>query len=227
MIFLDNDLNIREYTSVTSDIFNFRKGDLGRPLSEITTGLDYDSLVADTEQVLNTLNHADKELQTEDRRWYRMYIRPYRTTGNVIEGVVLTFSDITSQKKAQLLAEQTTNYMAMVFDTIENALLELDGDLRVLSANQSFYELFQVTEEVTAGRLLYSLGNGQWDIPELRRLLTEIIPAEAIIRDYEVQHKFPGIGMRTMHLNARQIVEANRILLVITDVSKARPDRNS
>ncbi|MBK8024228.1 MAG: PAS domain-containing protein [Chloroflexi bacterium] len=102
---------------------------------------------------------------------------------------------------------------------MDDALLELDGDLRVVAANAAFLKRFQVEASETAGVLLYDLGNGQWNIPELRHLLTEIIPQHALVTDYTVTHDFPQLGRRTLHLNARQVKEANRILLAITDMS--------
>lgn len=212
MIFLDQDLNIREYTSAVTDVFGLRRGDVGRPLSEIAVRIEGQDLIADAEQVLETLDNVEKEVKTRDECWYDLRIRPYRTTSNIVEGLVLTFSDITSQKT-------TSSYLRELIDTIENGLIELDRDLRVVNANQSFYEMFEVQEEETVGRLLYDLGNGQWNIPDLRHLLTEVIPEQKTVRDYEVTHEFPDLGVRTMRLNARQIDALERILLVITSVS--------
>ncbi|NDJ85147.1 MAG: PAS domain-containing protein [Chloroflexi bacterium] len=219
MIFLDQDMAIREYTAAVTDIFGLRPSDMGRPLAEIANQLAYPKLIEDAESVLDTLNNVEKDVQAGDGRWFNVRIRPYRTTNNVIDGLVLTFSDIADQKQAQAQAEKQASYMRQVFDTIENSLLELNGDLRVVGANNAFYEKFQVAEEDTIGQMLYDLGNGQWDIPELRRLLNEIIPQRTFVREYEVSHDFPDLGQRTMRLNARQIAELNRILLVITDIS--------
>ncbi|NDJ33075.1 MAG: PAS domain-containing protein [Chloroflexi bacterium] len=115
---------------------------------------------------------------------------------------------------------ERVDYQRQLINLIENGLLVLDGDLRVLTANAAFYETFQVSEEETVGTLLTDLGNGQWDIPEPRRLLTEVLAEREIVRSYRVTHEFPGLGQRTMILNARQIAELDRVLLVITDISK-------
>jgi PAS domain-containing protein len=99
----------------------------------------------------------------------------------------------------------------------------LDEELRVVTANQAFYAGFQAAKEETEGRRVYDLGNGQWDIPELRRLLDEILPRNSFFDDFEVSHDFEQIGRRTMLLNARRLVgEAGKselILLAIEDIT--------
>ena len=224
MIFLDQDLAIREYTSAVTNVFGLRRSDVGRPLSEIAAQVHDDNLIADATSVLDTLVRIEKEIRTHDGQWYTLRIRPYRTTNNVIDGLVLTFFDIMSQKQAQEQAEQQAIYVKRIINTIENSLLELDDNLSVVRANQAFYDLFQVNETNIMGQKLYELGNGQWDIPDLRRLLTEVIPQQTIVRNFEVTHDFPDLGRRTMRLNARQIAEVDRILLVITDISDATSD---
>src|ERR1051325_1611878 len=92
-----------------------------------------------------------------------------------------------------------------IVDTVREPVLVLDKGLRVIAASRSFYSRFQVRPEDTQGRLLYTLGDGQWDIPKLRILLEQIIPEHGVMEDYEVEHEFPNLGHRTMYLNARQV----------------------
>jgi len=112
--------------------------------------------------------------------------------------------------------EDTRNFALSIVETVPEPLLVLDGDLRVIHANRSFYESFRVTPEETRNRLLYDLGNGQWNIPKLRILLEEILPQHTEIHDYEVEHDFPGIGKRIMRLNARRLHrEYNNVTLFL------------
>jgi two-component sensor histidine kinase len=101
-----------------------------------------------------------------------------------------------------------------------------DKDLRVIAASRSFYSVFKVSPQDTQGRLLCELGDGQWDIPKLRLLLENIIPEHGVMEDYEVEHEFPGIGLRMMRLNARQVFYEGgadtTILLGIEDVTAQR-----
>src|SRR6201987_493012 len=113
-----------------------------------------------------------------------------------------------------------------IVDTVREPVVVLDKGLRVIAASQSFYSAFKVRPEDTQGRLLYALGDGQWDIPKLRVLLEKIIPEHGVMEDYEGEHEFPGLGHRTMYLNARQIFykegAATTILLGIEDVTERR-----
>jgi two-component sensor histidine kinase len=113
-----------------------------------------------------------------------------------------------------------------IVDTVREPLLVLDQDLRVLAASRSFYLTFKVARTDTQGRLLYALGDGQWDIPRLRLLLEKIVPEQGVMEDYEVEHTFPDIGKRTMLLNARKVFyEGNphtTLLLGIEDVTERR-----
>jgi two-component sensor histidine kinase len=113
-----------------------------------------------------------------------------------------------------------------LIDTVRSALVVLDEDLRVKGANRSFYTLFEVQEADTVGRLIYDLGNRQWDIPALRELLERIVPRDEAIEGYEIDHDFEGIGRRTLTLNARRIqrpdLGVTSLLLAIDDVTAER-----
>ena len=113
-----------------------------------------------------------------------------------------------------------------IVDTVREPVLVLDKELRVIAASRSFYSAFKVHPEDTEGRLLYALGDGQWDIPKLRVLLENIIPERGVMEGYEVEQEFAGIGQRTMCLNARQVFYAGgagtTILLGMEDITKRR-----
>jgi two-component sensor histidine kinase len=111
-----------------------------------------------------------------------------------------------------------------IVDTVREPVVVLDKGLRVIAASRSFYSAFKVSPEDTQGRLLYALGDGQWDIPKLRVLLDKIIPEHGVMEDYEVEHEFPNLGYRTMRLNARQAFyeggAETTVLLGIEDVTE-------
>ena len=113
-----------------------------------------------------------------------------------------------------------------IVDTVREPILVLDKELRVIAASRSFYSAFKVSPEDTQGRLLFALGDGQWDIPKLRELLEKIIPEHCAIEGYEVDHEFPDLGSRTMRLNARQVLYQEgadtNILLGMEDVTERR-----
>ena len=222
-VFLDSWLHIRGFTPSTTAIINLISSDIGRPLKYTVSNLRYQNLVVDAEQVLDTLAVVEREVQTEDGRWYNMRILPYRTVENVIDGLVVTFTEVTEQKQTKARLRQALAFSENVVDTVHEALLVLDDELHVVSANRSFYQKFGVLPAETEGRLVYELGNRQWDIAELHRLLEEIMPQNTSIEAYEMEHEFAHMGRRLMRLNAH-MMPANEdgrwlILLAIDDVT--------
>lgn len=125
--------------------------------------------------------------------------------------------------------EESWTYIKTVVDIVREPVLILDKDLRVMVANESFYRTFQVDPKDTENKVVYELGNGQWNIPALRKLLEDILPKNTFFRGFEVSHEFPFIGRKVMILNARQIhvhesvateFSAPIILLAMEDVSE-------
>src|SRR5215204_7779683 len=127
--------------------------------------------------------------------------------------------------KAEPLVEDIQNYAMNIVDTVREPLLILDTTLRVQSANRAFYQTFHVSPEETENRLIYELGNGQWDIPDLRTLLEDIVPKSSVFDDFELEHTFPAIGRRVMLLNARKLQAGHHgelLVLAMEDVTERR-----
>ena len=217
-LFLDLDMNIRSFTPAVTRIFSLRDSDIGRPIGEINTFLQNDSFLKDTRMVLENLAKVEKDVKSKDNRWYSMRIVPYRTVENAINGVVLTFVDIDEMR----ILEAALDYTQSIVDTVREPMLVLDEELKVVSANRSFYQEFRVSEQDTKGQYIYDLGNKQWDIPRLRELLEQVIPRNSYFNNFPVEHAFPLIGRRRMLLNARRLYSElgkERILLAIEDVT--------
>lgn len=115
--------------------------------------------------------------------------------------------------------ELALHYMKTLVEVARESFLILDHDLRVISANEIFYQNFRVELTRTENVLLYELGNGQWNIPELKKLLENILPNQKVVRDYEVTHVFEKIGKKTILLNARQIDTVQLIILAMEDIT--------
>ncbi len=103
------------------------------------------------------------------------------------------------------LWEESWTYIKTVVDVVHEPILILNKDLCVMAANEPFYQMFQVDQKDTEHTLVYELGDGQWNIPTLRKLLEDILPKNTFFKGFEVMHDFPIIGRKTMILNARQI----------------------
>jgi PAS domain S-box-containing protein len=123
------------------------------------------------------------------------------------------------------LIDDIQNYAQNIVDTVREPLLILDATLRVRSENRAFYQTFHVSPAETEGRLIYELGNGQWDIPDLRTLLEDIVPKSSVFDDFELEHTFPDIGRRVMLLNARKLQAGKHgelLVLAMEDVTARR-----
>ena len=135
-------------------------------------------------------------------------------------------AQIAERKRVEEIFAEAQKYTESIVETIREPLIVLTPDLRVITANHSFYGTFHVTPEETEGQFVYSLGDQAWDLPSLRQLLEEIIPQKAYFNDFEVNHEFPVIGHKIMLLNARRIIQkeigSQMILLAIEDITERR-----
>jgi two-component system, chemotaxis family, CheB/CheR fusion protein len=215
-LFLDEDLKILRFTPAMTSLFNFVETDKGRSIAHITSHLKIVSLVQLAHKVLENLIPVEQTVETDSGKWFSMRIHPYRTTDNTIAGVVVSFIDINKERKALAYAQS-------IIDTIRESIIVLDEGLKVVSVNKSFCKTFHVTKKNTEGQLIYKLGKGQWDVPELRKLLENILSKDEIFNDYKLEYKFPNIGTRVMLLNARRIQDepgsTQRILLAMEDIT--------
>lgn len=229
-IFVDRALRIRRYTASAEALFNLIASDINRPLAHITHTLDYAELAADITRVLATLVPLEREVPSNNEHWYLARLLPYRTIEDTIDGVTLTFVDITRLKeieaeRKQLFDEiqQARAFAEQIVETVRVPLLVLDADLRVQTANPAYYELFQTTPAETEQVPLYELGSGQWDLPPLRTLFNSTITQHSVMRDFDLTLTFPHLGERTMLLNAQRIEQPPRasslILLAIEDIT--------
>ena len=229
-VFIDRDLRIQRFTPAATVIVNLIPADIGRPIAHIATNLiNYDTLLPDARSVFETLVAKEVEVQTADNRWYLMRILPYRTQQNVINGIVLTFVNISTlrttqlQLQAALLAEQAHEFAESIVETFFQPLIVLDAELRVVAVNEAFSNRFEVNKKDAIGYLLYEIGDGQWNIPSLRILLESVLPQSTTVHDYLLTQSFKGIGPQVMRLNASELRNSKgqppMILMVINDMT--------
>jgi two-component sensor histidine kinase/PAS domain-containing protein len=142
--------------------------------------------------------------------------------GNSPPRVLLAISDITEHERLKYEIDSRAEFADKILNSIRESFLVLDRNLRVKMANQAFFDKFQVARMEVEGRLVYELGNGQWNIPALRRLLEDILPKRNSFDDFEAIHDFPQLGRRVMLLNARRIDHLELTLLAIQDITEER-----
>ena len=222
ILMLQGDLSIRRFTPTAAALFNLISTDIGRPLSDINHRLIMSDLESQIVAVISTLNQHSQEVQDQDGRWYDLRIRPYRTLDDRIDGAVLVLVDVDVLKRSTEQLRQARDYAEAIVEMVSDSLLVLDADLRVVHANGQFCNAFKVLPQDTEGCLIFDLGNGQWNIAELRSRLQDLLTRNTQIENFRVEHTFDQIGPKTMRLNARQIstdTGSPLILLTILDVS--------
>ena len=156
-IFLDQELRIKRFTPEATKLVKLIPSDTGRPIGDLAINLRYDELEADAAEVLRTLVFKEREVQTRDGEWRQARILPYRTTDNVIDGLVLTFVNINRSKQAEQAAQQARAYAESVVATVREPLLVLDAGLRVVSANPAFYRAFALSPREVEHQIIYQL----------------------------------------------------------------------
>jgi two-component system CheB/CheR fusion protein len=219
---LSGDLRIRRFTPMAEQAFNLIASDVGRPFSDIQTHIGVPDLMSLISQVIDTLIPVEQDVQNRRGHWDILRIRPYRTTDNVIDGVVISLFDIDILKNSAIELTFSRNYANAIIETLRQPLLVLNADLQVVTANHAFYAVFQMSVDLTEHQSLFDLGEGEWNIPKLRSLLNEILTLNISVQDYEITQNFAQIGTRTMLLNACPIEQANQgkmILIAIEDIT--------
>ena len=135
-------------------------------------------------------------------------------------------AEATERKQLEAEIQDAREYAENIVETVREPLVVLNSDLKILTANHSFYDTFKVTPEETIGNFIYDLGNRQWDIPKLRVLFEKILPHDTVFNSYEVEHDFLDIGRKIILLNARQIFRENIgshiILLAMEDITERK-----
>ena len=152
---------------------------------------------------------------------------PIRNSSEEVVGAVLVFRDISQRKLQKKLVDDARVYAENIIATLRHPLLVLDEDLRVVMANRSFYQVFSITELETQGCPFFELGKCQWDIPQLRKLLTDVLPGDNAIQDFDVEFEFPVIGRRFMQMNARRIISSGNDSNLKPQTSNLKPQTSN
>jgi two-component system CheB/CheR fusion protein len=225
VVMVGRDLRIRRFTPATQRTLKLIPSDVGQLITDLQPDIQIPDLENQIREVIDSL--VTKEIDVQDRsgRWYSLLIRPYETMGNKISGAILILFEIEERKRSGFQKQQAADLANALLDTVRSASLLLDGDLRIKRATTTFYRLFQTTAEKTEGHLFYEIGDGEWDTPDLRSLLEDVLPKNSRVQDFELSQKHPKIGKRRLVLNAARTAEvvANEYFIIVSieDVTPA------
>jgi two-component system, chemotaxis family, CheB/CheR fusion protein len=218
-LFLDQALRIRFFTPATTSLFRIITSDIGRPLADLAPWSDDVEVTADAQRVLSVGLPIAREIRGDNGAWYIRRVLPYRSLDGRNEGVVVTFTDMSSMKAVQQELETARAYSESIIDTVRQPLIVLDDALCLVSANRSFYSTFEVEPGGAVGRPFAS----QLDAPALQRFLERIRTELEAIEDHEIELDLPALGRRSLLVSARTLREAatakRRILVAFDDVT--------
>ena len=242
IVLLSRDLTIRRFSAEAERQLNLLAADIGRPIGAVRHNLvfqDHDvhasgrspemaksppALESVIAEVIATVRECEWEVRDKAGRWFSLRVRPYLNLENEVDGAVMVLTDIDDLKRSEEAIAHERDYAEAIIRTARDPLVVLDADLRLETANDSFYETFKVSRAKSKGQLIYEIGNREWDIPQLRQLLEDIVPRDSSFNDFEVTHDFETIGRRSMLLNARRLSDPSgapaKVLLGIQDITE-------
>jgi two-component system CheB/CheR fusion protein len=219
VLVLDAGLRVRRFTPVAGTLLNLIPGDIGRPFTNIASNLN----VSDWKELFSKVTDQGQLIEREvgDRNGHRysMRVRPYKTSDNRIEGVLVVLLDTDLIYRAR---DEASDYARAIVETIHEALVAVDAEFRVLTVNQSFCDLFRVSPQDIQRQSFFGSGAGQISVPRLRELLQDILSKGTEIKDFELDQQFPEIGRRRLVVNAHQIYKTQTILIAIEDITERK-----
>lgn len=220
-VFLNNDLVIKRYTPKAAEIIRLIPSDVGRPLSHLSSTLEYKHLEKDLKEVISKLSSKEVSVSTTRGKWYSLRITPYRTNDNFIEGVVLTFIDISALKELENKLNEALEYSEGIVNSISDSLVVMDRDFKVVSVNHAFKKNFRLSAEQVKGYSLFKLGG--WNIPALKKKLEALRKTKSEFADLDINYKFPGPGNKSLVVSGKRIPSKNKekttMLLIIRTVA--------
>jgi two-component system CheB/CheR fusion protein len=160
-IFLDRKLHIRRFTSESTKIVNLIQTDIGRPLHHVVSNLIYEEMIPDCNQVIENLIPKEHEVQTKEGKWFNMRLIPYRTMDNRIDGLVLTFSPIDDQKKAQAFIRDSQKVTYNIFDMYKEPMVVLDHKGRIVLSNVAFFSMIDIDQDHLNGFNFFDISDNK------------------------------------------------------------------
>jgi two-component system CheB/CheR fusion protein len=225
VLVVDRDLTLIRFNPAAAKLLSLTHSDYGRQLHSIQMLPGMQNLEELCEHVIASGSSHRVEVADGAGSWFSLSIGCHKTNQN-IHGAVLTFTNVTGFRESLERAIEEREYTKAVINTIADALVIVDGDLRVQTANQAFYALFQTSRERSQGGHFYQLGGGDWDIPRLGKLLHGNSPSNNHLESLECDHEFQGGGRRRLLLNARRLIRGSHVgqmtLITIQDITSRK-----
>ena len=223
IVMLDMKMRIRRYTPPAEKAFGLSYADVGRSILALKLNVAVPQIQEMLRSVLAGFGPSHLEVRDQKDRWYSLWLRPYKTTGNSISGVVLSMIDITERKTGVRQLEMARDYAEAIVDTVNDSLLILNRNLKVVRASRSYYSLFSTSPAEVEGKSIYELERGRWNVPILRRSLSVLASTRVPFSNLEMECELPKLRSRILAVSGRVVPYESdsgiNIVLVIEDVS--------
>ncbi len=217
VLMLSNELHIRHFTPPTQRLMNLRVPDIGRPFSEIRFNLNTEDLAPLFSDVLETLAPREIEVQDHEGKWYLLRVRPYRTTDNKIEGVVVVLVDIDQLRRSQQELRGARDFARSVIESVPLPLVVVDRELRIRSVNDAFRTLVNAGREDLERRSFIDLALAHWGLDEpLRSRLQTLQESKKAAHEFEFEYRTPDETPRTFNIRARLLPPDGEVFILIT-----------
>jgi two-component system CheB/CheR fusion protein len=223
VLMLDRRLRVRRFTPLAEKAFGVSAADAGRPLASLKLNIEAPLLKEAVRDVVAGFEPKQLEVRDRQQRWYSLWIRPYKTAANVIDGAVLALTDVTEKRRVLQALGAARDYAEAIVDTVNDSLLILNRHLKVKSASRFYYELFHASPDEVRGRSIYELSGGLWNVAGLRKHLSALAAHETPFSGWEADFDVPRLGRRTLTISGRVVPHdadsEARVVLAIEDVS--------
>jgi two-component system CheB/CheR fusion protein len=217
---------IRRFTPKAGKLLNLIPGDIGRPIGDIKPSLELPNLQTIVSDVIKNDTLTVIEVQDKSGHWFRLQARPYKSSDNKTDGVVIVLVDIEHLKAKLQQSKTALEYRISVSDTVQLPLVVLDKKLHLTSANKAFYERFNISDQETGKDFLTIFGAGTWQAPELRDLLMNSFTRNQDFKEYEITRNFKDVGLLNLMIGGSKIQwvgeESDSMLLSIQDITHRR-----
>ena len=222
IVIVDGARRIRRFTQKARQIFNSIASDTGRLIDDIKPKIAVEDLDQQIAEVIDHVEMKESEVQDRDGHWYRLQIRPYVTVDKKIDGAIVSLIDIDALKRALGAAEWARDAALATVEAVQTPLIVLDDQLRTISANDAFCEGFQATKTSLAGRQLFDLMGGVWDLPDLRSALDRVVKTHEPVHRLLLVRDVSPLGLRSIAASARSLAVpgGTLVLLALDDITE-------
>jgi len=225
IVMTGSDLRIRRFTPMAEKVLRLISTDVGRPIADLKPHINVANLEEILQQVVDTLQPYEREVQDREGRHYLMRVRPYRTADNRIDGGVLQLLDVSDLKRSLEEVKYARDYAEAIVDTVRAPLVVLDENLSIQNANRAFYEAFGLSQGATLHQTIYEAGGGRFDLPEVRTVLDQLNSRFSELNDVEIEYQQDHGQPRVLLLNARRLRTPDQkqlVLMAFEDITERK-----